>query len=90
MPDGIQKTSRGISVLNEKPLHAALKEWYTLPDDRFEEIVDGFIIDIIRCNLLVEIQTRHFTAIKQKLIKLASDRIIPCGWYTLSPERNGL
>jgi hypothetical protein len=40
--------SRGIGSLNEKPLHAALKEWYARPEDRFEASVDGFVIDVVR------------------------------------------
>lgn len=57
--------------MNEKPLHAALKKWYARPDDRFEAAVEGFIVDIVRDDLLVEIQTRNFRAIKRKLAALA-------------------
>jgi hypothetical protein len=56
-----------VSVLNEKPLHAALKEWYAQPGDLLEVSVDGYVADIARGHLLVEIQTRNFAAIKQKL-----------------------
>ncbi len=35
----------GIGLLNEKPLHASLKEWYAQPGDQFEVPVDGFVID---------------------------------------------
>lgn len=55
---------------NEKSLHAALKEWYAQPNDRFEVPIDGFVIDIVRDDLLVEIQTRNFAAIKRKLARL--------------------
>jgi hypothetical protein len=37
----------GIGLLNEKPLHAALKQWYARPGDRFEVAVDGFVIELI-------------------------------------------
>jgi hypothetical protein len=60
----------GIGLLNEKPLHAALKKWYAEPGDQFEVPVDGFIIDIVRGDLLLEIQTRSFASIKSKLTKL--------------------
>src|SRR5688572_31597296 len=60
-----------IGLLNEKPLHASLKQWYARPGDRFEVPVDGFVIDIVRDNLLIEIQTRNFAAINSKLCKLA-------------------
>jgi hypothetical protein len=62
--------SRDIGLLNEKPLHAALKEWYARPEDRFEVSVDGFVIDVVQGNLLVEIQTGDFASIKSKLIQL--------------------
>ena len=59
-----------IGLLNEKPLHASLKQWYAQPGDRFEVPVDGFVIDIVRDKVLLEIQTRHFGAIKSKLATL--------------------
>ena len=62
-----------IGTLNEKPLHAALKEWVALPGDSFEVRVDGFIADIVRGDLLIEIQTRHLVALKRKLRKLVED-----------------
>ena len=60
----------GIGLVNEKPLHASLKQWYARPGDRFEVPVDGFVIDIVRDDLLIEIQTRNFAAINSKLCKL--------------------
>ncbi len=59
-----------IGQLNEKPLHAALKEWYARPGDQLEVPVDGYVIDIVRQGLLIEIQTRSFSAMKQKLAAL--------------------
>jgi hypothetical protein len=60
----------GIGLLNEKPLHASLKQWYARPGDRFEVPVDGFVIDIVRDDLLIEIQTGNFSSIKSKLSNL--------------------
>jgi hypothetical protein len=57
----------GIGTLNEKPLHAALKEWYAQPDDRFEVSVDDFVVDVVRGDLLIEIQTANFSSIKRKV-----------------------
>jgi hypothetical protein len=62
-----------IGTLNEKPLHAALKEWYARQGDQLEVSVDGFIADIVRGDLLIEIQTRHLVAMKRKLNKLVED-----------------
>ena len=59
-----------IGLLNEKPLHASLKQWCAQPGDRFEVAVDGFVIDIVRDDLLLEIQTGNFASIKSKLTNL--------------------
>jgi hypothetical protein len=66
----LQKTPHNIGVLKEKSLHSALKEWYAQPGDQFEVSVDGFVVDIVRGGLLVEIQTRNFGALKPKLAEL--------------------
>ncbi len=86
-----------IGVLNEKPLHASLKTWYAQPGDRFEVPVDGFVIDIVRDNVLLEIQTRHFSAIKSKLATLVCAHqvrlIYPIAqekWIVQSPAEGGL
>lgn len=59
-----------INTMQEKSLHAALKDWYARPDDRVEVPVDGYIIDVVRGDLLIEIQTRSFSSIKSKLVAL--------------------
>lgn len=59
-----------IGTLNEKPLHASLKEWYARPGDRFEVSVDRFVIDIVRDDLLLEIQTASLSSMKTKLTEL--------------------
>jgi len=66
----------GIGLLNEKPLHASLKEWCAQPGDRFEVAVDGFVIDIVRDDLLLEIQTGNLASIKSKLTCLAGSHPI--------------
>jgi len=57
----------------EKTLHAALKAWYALPGDQLEKRLSGYVIDIHRDGLLIEIQTRNFGALKQKLAKLLKE-----------------
>lgn len=59
-----------IGTLAEKSLHAGIKEWYGRSTDQFEVKVDGFVIDIVRGEQLIEIQTRHFGAMKRKLTRL--------------------
>ena len=56
-----------IGTLGEKSLHSALKDWYARSGDLLEAQVDGFHIDIIRNNVLIEIQTANFSSQKRKL-----------------------
>ena len=85
----------GIGLLNEKPLHASLKQWYARPGDRFEVPVDGFVIDIVRDDLLIEIQTRNLSAINSKLQRLTRSHqvrliypIVKEKWIIRSPTTN--
>ena len=61
-----------IGTLNEKSLHAALKAWLLQPGDRTEVPLDGYVIDIVRGDLLIEVQTRNVSAIKTKLRRLTA------------------
>jgi hypothetical protein len=56
--------------MSEKPLHFAVKQWYAEPGDQFEVPVEGFVIDIVRGSLLIEVQTRSFSSIRPKLADL--------------------
>jgi len=56
--------------MTEYSLHSAIKDWYSGSGDALEVKVDDFIIDVLRGELLIEIQTGNFSAIKKKLIKL--------------------
>ena len=86
----------GIGLINEKPLHASLKQWYARPGDRFEVPVDGFVIDIVRDDLLIEIQTRNFASINSKLCKLTRSYevrlvypVVQEKWIVRSASNNG-
>ncbi len=57
----------GVGTLNETWLHAALKAWYAEPGDLLEAAVDGFVVDIVRGDRLIEIQTGQFRAMRRKL-----------------------
>ena len=59
-----------IGSLNEKPLHAALKEWYRQDGDQVEAPVDGFVADLLRDGQLIEIQTRGFSSMRRKFDRL--------------------
>lgn len=56
--------------MQETNLHAALKEYYSAPGATQEVLVDGYWIDVVQDNLLIEIQTRNFAAIRKKLAAL--------------------
>ncbi len=56
-----------IGTLGEKSLHASLKSWYAQPGDLLETRVAGYVIDIVRGDILIEIQTGNFSALKRKL-----------------------
>lgn len=56
-----------IGTLNEGALHAQLKDWYRRPGDRLEQNVGGFVVDLVRGDLLVEIQTGSFAPLRRKL-----------------------
>lgn len=60
----------GIGTLNEKALHAGLKSWYQRDNDALEVNIDNYVVDIVRGDLLVEIQTQNFSSIKNKLLHL--------------------
>lgn len=86
----------GIGLLNEKPLHQSLKEWYAKPGDNFEAVVDEYVIDIVRDDVLLEIQTSSFASIKSKLTKLVRSHevrlIYPIAlekWIVKSAKKGG-
>ena len=54
-----------VGTLREKPLHAALKRWVATEGDLIEEPVAGYVIDLVRDDVLIEIQTRGFSSIKR-------------------------
>ncbi|HDZ16995.1 MAG TPA: hypothetical protein ENI29_12715 [bacterium] len=62
--------SNHIGTLQESSLHAALKIWYKKPGDKLEEPFENYLIDIVRDDLLIEIQTKNFSAIKKKITNL--------------------
>ncbi len=62
-----------IGELNEQPLHKALKTLYAESDDHTEVLVDGYVVDIVGDDGLIEIQTSNFSSIKDKLLKLVQD-----------------
>jgi hypothetical protein len=53
--------------MNEFSLHSEIKKIYSLPGDQFEVKLGNYIVDILRENLIIEVQTKNFSALKEKL-----------------------
>jgi len=56
--------------MQESSLHASIKTWFTHDVNQQEVYIDGFLIDAVCKDLLVEIQTRSFYQLKAKLSTL--------------------
>jgi hypothetical protein len=67
------RQNNGIGVRQESSLHAAVKSWCAGPGDGFEVAVDGYQIDLICGDQLVEVQTGNFTALRPKLGRLLAN-----------------
>lgn len=68
--------SNGIGQLAERSLHAALKQQLAQPGDVLEAPLEGYVIDILRGDLLIEIQTRHLYAMRRKLTRLLAGHAV--------------
>jgi hypothetical protein len=53
--------------MNEYSLHSEIKRIYSRPGDHFEVKLDNYIVDILRGQLVIEVQTKNFSALKEKL-----------------------
>jgi hypothetical protein len=63
-----------VGILNEGHLHASLRARYVEPGDEIEAAVDGYIVDILRDGLIIEVQTASFAKIARKLRDLVQRR----------------
>lgn len=66
----VNDNTNGIGTHRETSLHADLKAWCAEDGDQIEAVVDGYIIDVVRGDLLIEVQTRGFAALTAKLTAL--------------------
>jgi hypothetical protein len=65
--------AEGLSTYREGSLHAALKAIYAGSGNRIEESVSGYVIDVVRDDELVEIQTASFSSAARKLRRLVEN-----------------
>jgi hypothetical protein len=64
---------QGIGTRGEGSLHAALKLHVSQPGDRFEVPLHGFVVDVLRGDTCIEVQTGGFAAMGAKLDHLLGD-----------------
>lgn len=64
----------GFTIWREGSLHAELKARYAaaIPSARVEAAVDGFVVDVVGPDELVEIQTVGFSSVRRKLERLVT------------------
>ncbi len=64
---GVDRQHLGIGTLSEKTVHAILKN-YMEPDEDHQEIpIENYVADIYRDGEIIEIQTRQFNKMRNKL-----------------------
>ena len=59
-----------IGELNERSLHRALKERYAVAGSETEQVIDGFVTDVVADGRIIEIQTGSFGPLRNKLTRL--------------------
>jgi hypothetical protein len=59
--------------MTEQSLHNQLKAYYSEAGGQVEAVIDGYIIDVVRGDQLIEIQTGNFPSIKQKIHDLINE-----------------
>jgi hypothetical protein len=69
----MKKDVRGIGQINEYTIHSELKTLYGSDGAEFEKAVGGYIVDVVRDDLLIEIQTAGFFSVKEKLQHLIKE-----------------
>lgn len=64
---GKSRERKSIGTLSEKTVHAVLKNYYA-PDESMQEIrIGGYVADIYTGSEIIEIQSRSFNALRDKL-----------------------
>ncbi len=64
---GVDRQRLGIGTLSEKTVHAILKNYYEPDEDRQEIPIEKFVADIYADGEIIEIQTRQFNKMREKL-----------------------
>lgn len=64
---GVDRQRLGIGTLSEKTVHAILKNYYEPDEDHQEIPIENYVADIYHEGSIMEIQTRSFNAMRNKL-----------------------
>lgn len=64
---GVDRQRLGIGTLSEKTVHAILKNYYEPDEDSQEIPIENFVADIYADGEIIEIQTRQFNKMREKL-----------------------
>ncbi len=64
---GVDRQRLGIGTLSEKTVHAILKNYYEPDEDKQEIPIENYVADIYHNESIMEIQTRSFNAMRNKL-----------------------
>lgn len=64
---GNERNRQGIGTLSEKTVHAVLKNAYAPDEDMHEIPIENFVADIYTGEEIIEIQTRQFNKMRNKL-----------------------
>ena len=62
--------TNSIGEFNERSLHRALKARYAIAGSATEQVIDGYVADVVVGNRIVEIQTGSFSPLRNKLPRL--------------------
>lgn len=62
-----QRERKGIGTLQEKTVHAVLKDYYAPRKEMQELPVNGYVADIFTGSEIIEIQTANFNKLREKL-----------------------
>lgn len=64
---GTERIREGIGTLSEKSVHAVLKNYLAPNEDHHEVPLEGYVADIYTGKEIIEIQTRQFNRMRDKL-----------------------
>lgn len=64
---GKDRQRLGIGTLSEKTIHAIVKNYYEPDEDHQEIPIENYVADIYRREEIIEIQTRQFNKLRNKL-----------------------